>query len=661
MKTQAWMVGRTPYSSTAALVAHDLAVRPQDVRAAWSAFDGRRWAVVPAAHVRLEQHVVSGERYAVLCCNAQLETELDTLRALMQPPCKYQPSSFYPCELVNDCWWAATANGEALGRFLTAELAEAAVVQCAKRLRRVTYLREVKDSGAVLVYLPASCGAAADACAGVYVPHLAKDAKKPAASADARVYRHEEGAHYLYFYAPFAAWMIGSRPGSGSAALIAYDGAARPELIAHDAPWRVYDGRAWREVSDVKVKALADDQDRTTTVRPTPDDTRTPPPTTTTTTSEEEDDTLEKATQSCDCALSELPHYAWTPPPASEDPARSSSVGGGPLKRRFLVYTCAGDRSVLKMWLQNGARDFDLWVTYFGKQTEDCWKAEADLYRRRAGGKFENLQVLYKEPELCARFHEYDAVLVMDDDVVIDAARINRLFATREHANLHVLQPAFERRGKVSHALTAVQPANKLRLTNFVEMTCPLFSTESLCAFLSVFDADLKGWGADWWFLTVVARVHLAQSLLHRRLSVQEAIDASPSRSNRDVVPASDLRGCCAVLDTVSCINPTDGDKAGVREINVLQGREDRRAVWQRIRDREHVTEWAHLQFDTLYLDDWGRPLPKNPAKDATPLRIKGTRTYEMAPKLKSDSKTHPTHKPPPATRDPNATPEVDE
>ena len=52
-RVRATQVGRTPYS-TAALVAHDLALRPQDVRAPWSAFDGRRWATVPAAHVRLE-------------------------------------------------------------------------------------------------------------------------------------------------------------------------------------------------------------------------------------------------------------------------------------------------------------------------------------------------------------------------------------------------------------------------------------------------------------------------------------------------------------------------------------------------------------------------------------------------------------------------------
>jgi hypothetical protein len=98
----------------------------------------------------------------------------------------------------------------------------------------------------------------------VYVPHDTSKKGLPKNSRGARTYRHEEGAHYLYFYAPFSAWMIGSRPGSGSAALIAYDGAERPDLIARDAPWRVYDGRAWREVADVRIRALADQSGKST-------------------------------------------------------------------------------------------------------------------------------------------------------------------------------------------------------------------------------------------------------------------------------------------------------------------------------------------------------------------------------------------------------------
>ena len=189
----AWMVGRTPYSSTAALVAHDLALRPQDVRAPWSAFDGRRWATVPSAHVRLEQHVVSttGHRFAVVCAAAVVDTDVDTLRALMLAPPRYKNGSFARAATAPDfidastdqvlaaarnqeSWTATTRDGAPLGRYLTAEQAEAAVVSANKRLQRESYLLEVRDSGAVVVDLPATCGAAADACAGVYVPAAAR-------------------------------------------------------------------------------------------------------------------------------------------------------------------------------------------------------------------------------------------------------------------------------------------------------------------------------------------------------------------------------------------------------------------------------------------------------------------------------------------------------
>ena len=75
---------------------------------------------------------------------------------------------------------------------MTAEQAEQAVVSANKRKQRESYLREVRDSGAVVVDLPATCGAAADACAGVYVPHDTSKKGLPKNSR-ARTFRHEEG------------------------------------------------------------------------------------------------------------------------------------------------------------------------------------------------------------------------------------------------------------------------------------------------------------------------------------------------------------------------------------------------------------------------------------------------------------------------------------
>lgn len=515
----AWMVGRTPFSSTAALVAHDLSLQPEYVRAPWSAFDGRRWAVVPNAHVRQET-----ANFAVITAKAVLATELDTMRALMPAPARFATTDFF----FNDGVWHAGDR-----TFTTAEEAEEFLASLQKRKQRESFIAKVAvDSGGVLVDLPKSCGAASEACAGIYVPVPGKE----------KVFRHEEGAHYLYFYSPFSAWMIGSRPGSGSAALIAYDSGDRPDLIALSAPWRVYDGTAWRQVCGVKVTALQ----------------------------------AKKV-----ALLEELPTYPWTPTCWQRTANR----------KKNLVFTCAGDKSELKSWFKNGEREFDVWITYYGNEKKDKWREYADKYRRRKGGKFENLCAFEED------FSSYDAVWVADDDVVIDAPRINRLFEIRAKFDLVCLQPAFERRGKISHAVTAVQPGNNIRLTNFVEMTCPLFATPQLSAFLELFDPALKGWGADWWFLDVCKA----------RESSQQKI---------------------AVVDAVSCINPTDRDKTGVREINNLQARDQRRACWDSMKKRCGLQEWQHLQFATISLDD-----NRHQQSDRV-IHIPGTRPYAI--KLKS-------------------------
>jgi hypothetical protein len=66
----------------------------------------------------------------------------------------------------------------------------------------------------------------------------------------------------------------------------------------------------------------------------------------------------------------------------------------------------------------------------------------------------------------------YDAIMVMDDDIVIDATGITRLFEIRRERDLWALQPAFRLGGKVSWDITAVHATAKLRYTNFIENAC---------------------------------------------------------------------------------------------------------------------------------------------------------------------------------------------
>src|SRR5574341_2529437 len=97
-------------------------------------------------------------------------------------------------------------------------------------------------------------------------------------------------------------------------------------------------------------------------------------------------------------------------------------------RSRYLVFTCAGDRSNLHHWL-TGHRNFDLWVTYYGDQGER-YRDVADFYNVHKGKKFPNLWAVHRTWN--DLFASYDAVLVVDDDIVISGSDISRLFEIRK-------------------------------------------------------------------------------------------------------------------------------------------------------------------------------------------------------------------------------------
>jgi hypothetical protein len=179
-----------------------------------------------------------------------------------------------------------------------------------------------------------------------------------------------------------------------------------------------------------------------------------------------------------------------------------------------------------------------------------------DYRNHRKGSKFQNLRADWlANPDM---FRRYDAIMVMDDDIVIDASGISRLFRLRDKFALTVLQPAYLGRGKISYHVTKRQWSYKLRYTEFVEMTCPLFRRDALERFLHEYDGKLVGWGIDFWFLDVLKRESNFQA---------------------------------AVIDAVMCINPRDEIKGGRREITSLQADEERESDWDRTRRQRGIAE----------------------------------------------------------------------
>jgi len=217
----------------------------------------------------------------------------------------------------------------------------------------------------------------------------------------------------------------------------------------------------------------------------------------------------------------------------------------------------------LDHWLK-GSRNFDLWICYYGNE-KNKYEGLSDYYIDRKGGKFPNLHYVYQNWQ--SILNHYHAILVIDDDIIINGTEISRLFEILGQYDLWLLQPAFNPKGKISHPITKVNPLNFLRYTNFVEVTCPLFRRDKLDSFMKTYDPVLVGWGIDHWFIDVLG-----------------------PKINEKV----------AVVDAISCINPRDSFKGGQREIDLLQDTPTRIKNWKRIKEQYNIKVHEHMEFDII-------------------------------------------------------------
>jgi hypothetical protein len=227
---------------------------------------------------------------------------------------------------------------------------------------------------------------------------------------------------------------------------------------------------------------------------------------------------------------------------------------------RWCIFTSAGDLNNILSWgPDTPSKPWDLIISFYGDDATEFerLRAVSDVIVRSKGGKFQNLKKLFdKQPGL---FDRYNFILVCDDDIHITFAQITRLFELSETYDFWVSQPSFSPDGRVSHPTTQ-QTGSQIRLTNFVEVTCPLFRSDKLFEFLRIYNGELVGWGIDWWFSNFL----------------------DPNR-NRKI----------AIVDEVAVTNPRhDQRRGGAREIDALQPSEARESHWRETAQNFHLSEY---------------------------------------------------------------------
>jgi hypothetical protein len=239
---------------------------------------------------------------------------------------------------------------------------------------------------------------------------------------------------------------------------------------------------------------------------------------------------------------------------------------------RNLLFTSAGDNTDFYNNWCNKNRNYDIWLVYYGDNDENYNKYSkyVDKIWKRKGAKFQKLYYLYQNNN--DELMNYDRYLITDDDIIISTDDINKLFDISEKYELLICQASFKPIiSRISHKITKQQENNILRYTNFIEVTCPLFTKAALIKLFNVFEPKLIGWGIDYLFIWANGINNMNKY---------------------------------AVIDSISCINPYEKNKinkSDVREIRKFTDWNNSSKTWADYSKKIGCPEkWDHIIYKNI-------------------------------------------------------------
>lgn len=169
-----------------------------------------------------------------------------------------------------------------------------------------------------------------------------------------------------------------------------------------------------------------------------------------------------------------------------------------------LVFIAAGDFNRLDALLPEIEFAY-VCVAYYG-ESRSAWnsiRSRSDMAVWARGTKFNLLKKIVDEALI--DLEQFEACWILDDDLVLTAGNCSQFVDEFQRSYLKIASPSHSASGKISHPIMISRPPYlSWRVTNFVEMTCPIFKSDFLVEFIHDYDGSLDGWGCDWWFLNMV-------------------------------------------------------------------------------------------------------------------------------------------------------------
>lgn len=168
------------------------------------------------------------------------------------------------------------------------------------------------------------------------------------------------------------------------------------------------------------------------------------------------------------------------------------TLADGPKRHDILVYVQTNGRHPPQ--LHDSSRRYDLLLNYYSAPEEPSPAAEYVF--QQGGTKVTAIHKLLKDRAEVLTQYEY--VLFLDDDILLSASEIEKLFAIMRAEKLDLAQPSLTPDSYGSFpALFHKEGSPGLRRVNYVEIMAPAFSRRALIANADNFGRAISGFAVD--------------------------------------------------------------------------------------------------------------------------------------------------------------------
>ena len=161
---------------------------------------------------------------------------------------------------------------------------------------------------------------------------------------------------------------------------------------------------------------------------------------------------------------------------------------------QYLLFSSVGSRDVLgcKHWVDSD-RNYDIVIYAYGNVPQIC-KEKTDKLIYRKDYKFPNFYHYATNNDIS----KYDAIWIVDDDIVMETKDINKMFDKFMKHKLLLAQPAYDKTSDISWPLLSKRKKGGIVYTNFIEVSAPVYSREAIQKSLDTFKDSKHAWGLDY-------------------------------------------------------------------------------------------------------------------------------------------------------------------